>query len=614
MKTPLMRTQVLDGPDGASTSPEIPHHKPGMFALLFVGARRIKQLTSFREKGPLSQVSHQDPRSASDAGLMHESTTHNNPQHNGDSPKDPPDFDFGNGQMDLVEVYETWVDLGEKTQKARAELESLLAVRDEASRLTKSAQQVFDEGQEFRNKAQQLRDAARETLHRLLAVSPPDFAARVAALREFDENKQTQTSYQQAIQTETWEACDRARLRASGEVLKALHAVMITKSWVEREMEEATNLSNVAQSFKVLSRDELSSARAIVKELFLDLQEARDLPGVTQLLELATEKGVIEPQSPEGALESQPQRVVSDRKHRQTSSHGEVPSTYETRYTRNLFQKSAGLIKGLAFLRGDNEPSGTPEEWAGGVHGTKTQDQTFERRPSHSIDKGGPSIGEAAQTRNGADTGPHREPTEPEPAQEITEEGLKSELAGLRRSLQNVRTSIPTKITRQATKAASSAPPDEIDLPEQPASVAEPADLASEADAEELPAVESTFPDLEDELPPQPEDLPAIDALPQDSGEKLLPQVAETYTGTLTLVFTPSPDGEMLRQIWDVLDQEAGVGAVIDAEPLPGEAGYEFTLDLGIDVLVIDNLMSGIPRAELTAIDDAKLSINLSPA
>ena len=90
--------------------------------------------------------------------------------------------------------------------------------------------------------------------------------------------------------------------------------------------------------------------------------------------------------------------------------------------------------------------------------------------------------------------------------------------------LQNVRTSIPTKITRQATKAASSAPPDEIDLPEQPASVAEPADLASEADAEELPAVESTFPDLEDELPPQPEDLPAIDALPQDSGEKLLPR------------------------------------------------------------------------------------------
>ena len=84
-------------------------------------------------------------------------------------------------------------------------------------------------------------------------------------------------------------------------------------------------------------------------------------------------------------------------------------------------------------------------------------------------------------------------------------------------------------------------------MPEQPASVAEPADLASEADAEELPAVESTFPDLEDELPPQPEDLPAIDALPQDSGEKLLPQVAETYTGTLTLVFTPSPDGEMLR-------------------------------------------------------------------
>ena len=111
------------------------------------------------------------------------------------------------------------------------------------------------------------------------------------------------TSYQQAIQTETWEACDRARLRASGEVLKALHAVMITKSWVEREMEEATNLSNVTQSFKVLSRDELSSARAIVKELFQDLQEARDLPGVTQLLELATEKGVIEPQSPEGALE-----------------------------------------------------------------------------------------------------------------------------------------------------------------------------------------------------------------------------------------------------------------------------------------------------------------------
>ena len=165
---------------------------------------------------------------------------------------------MGDGQLDLVEVYETWVELGQKTQNARKELESLLAVGDEAASLTKSTHKVFDEGEEFRNKAQQLRDAARNTLDRLLSVSPPDFAARVATLREFDENKWAQASHQQALQRETWEAYDRARLRASGEVLKALHSVMIAKSWVDRELEEANNLSHVAQTFKVLSKDETS--------------------------------------------------------------------------------------------------------------------------------------------------------------------------------------------------------------------------------------------------------------------------------------------------------------------------------------------------------------------
>ena len=350
-----------------------------------------------------------------------------------------------------------------------------------------------------------------------------------------------------------------------------------------------------------------------MKELFLDLQEANDLPGVTQLLELAREKGVITSHDLEGSLGSHPQAVVSGQMYPEASGRGEIPSKYGTNYTSNLFNQSSELIKGLGLLRGDQEPPETPEEWAGEAAARSTEDPDLERRPSPTIDTGVPTTGEHASAQYGAGSDSNGERPSPEPAEEITEEGLKSDLADLRRSLQDVRSSIPTNLAPRPSEAAPPALPDEIALPEPPAAVPEPADLVGEVDTDDLSAVEPVPQELDGELPLQNEDLSAVQSMPQDSEDKLPPELAETYTGSLTLVFTPSPDGEMLGLIWDLLDREAGIGTVIDATPLKGEEGYEFTLDLGDDALVIDNLVSGIPRAELTAIDEDKLNINWAP-
>jgi hypothetical protein len=87
---------------------------------------------------------------------------------------------------------------------------------------------------------------------------------------------------------------------------------------------------------------------------------------------------------------------------------------------------------------------------------------------------------------------------------------------------------------------------------------------------------------------------------------------AETYSGVLHVVFTPAPaDLEALCSFWDVLEGAAGVGKVIAETPLADGTGYQFTVDLGSDVLQVSQLRSQNPRMEVAALAGDKLRIRM---
>ena len=100
---------------------------------------------------------------------------------------------------------------------------------------------------------------------------------------------------------------------------------------------------------------------------------------------------------------------------------------------------------------------------------------------------------------------------------------------------------------------------------------------------------------------------------PQDPNPVQPVPVAESYSGILYIGFTPSSDATALSHFWDIVDAAAGVGKVIAETPLPDGSGDEFTLDLGEDVLVMEQLVKQIPNADIKALGMDRLRIRLAP-
>ena len=73
--------------------------------------------------------------------------------------------------------------------------------------------------------------------------------------------------------------------------------------------------------------------------------------------------------------------------------------------------------------------------------------------------------------------------------------------------------------------------------------------------------------------------------------------IPETYTGTFKVEFIPTLDMDKLGFYWQVLDDVAGVGKVMDAQPT--DDGFEFTLELGNDQLRTEDLRNAIPNTRL---------------
>ena len=119
--------------------------------------------------------------------------------------------------------------------------------------------------------------------------------------------------------------------------------------------------------------------------------------------------------------------------------------------------------------------------------------------------------------------------------------------------------------------------------------------------------------------PARPQGVPDYSELfrpeetPTTSGPSQSLPVAETYSGILHIILSPDADKATISFFWDVIDTVAGAGTVIAQTPLPDGSGHELTLDLGNDVLGLEQLKRRIPGADIVALGQDRLRIRLTP-
>ena len=542
---------------------------------------------------------------------------------------------------------------------------------------------------------------------------------------------------QRASQSEAWEEADRARIRASAELLKTHNAVSLAKGRVGRELEEAKNLSAVAESLKQSALTELNSTQLIVRELFPGGQESQELLDISQFSNQSCEGGTAVPRSEEHPGDSQQESAIpvdpgastmedwatpayseqgpaSPRMFASPPEQSTVPTSNGEDDTPNFRRKSSELIKSFVSLGMFQKPASFSKEWENLAKGDvrrswdPVRGSGVKREPPFMIEKPsgsqpsevpGRSVNSSGNTELTPNPAGFSKNSLTEETKGVDEEILKGELAELRRSLESMRSSgdangvprnpivstpepakegtnpqpplapTPQPLTRlpsesrpvdwstelEASLAAMDlAPPPVPSFPLPAEAVGKPdpatpatypvpqwdkpvADdrfglVASDEASALVPPPDPQFPELvqqksETALPPTPASQPvyhpsvsgtvdwsALEKLPEASEPPQSVPLPATCSGRLYLVFTPCPDAEMLGIFWEVLDEVTGVGGVVDARPidLDGGVGFEFTLDLGNKILVLEDLKRQIPNSELVALDVDRLNVSWS--
>jgi hypothetical protein len=78
-------------------------------------------------------------------------------------------------------------------------------------------------------------------------------------------------------------------------------------------------------------------------------------------------------------------------------------------------------------------------------------------------------------------------------------------------------------------------------------------------------------------------------------------------------MFPSSISQDGLESVWDVLEEVAGMGAIVDTQLISREAGIQFTVDLGTRQLVVEEMRKRMPGAGLTELGAGKLKVDWQP-
>ena len=167
----------------------------------------------------------------------------------------------------MAQMYNTWVELGETISAAQAEMQTLLANRRKSEAVRAEAQDLLDQAEAAWDEAGRQGNAARKAIERGFTVNLPGFAARLRMVDEIEKARLTQTQLRRSTNNEAWEEADRARQKATTELLKALAAIGFAASQSERELREADNLPTIAETLLDSAVEDLRAARSIGDEL-----------------------------------------------------------------------------------------------------------------------------------------------------------------------------------------------------------------------------------------------------------------------------------------------------------------------------------------------------------
>ena len=75
-------------------------------------------------------------------------------------------------------------------------------------------------------------------------------------------------------------------------------------------------------------------------------------------------------------------------------------------------------------------------------------------------------------------------------------------------------------------------------------------------------------------------------------------------------MFPASLSQDSLESVWDFLEEAAGPGAITDMLLISQDAGVQFTLELGADVLGLDEMRRRAPRSEFVPLGADRLMVN----
>ena len=504
----------------------------------------------------------------------------------------------------IAQMYDTWVDLEGSIGATRADLDSLLSRRKNAEAMRSSAQEVLEQAEAAWEEAGRLGEAARRAFEQGFTANLPGFANRLRAIKEIYEARKAQAQLRRGTNLEAWEEADRARHRATAELLKALTSIAAASAQVDREVREANNLPAVAESLRSSALEDLRGAQAIDDELTLvsrealgqlassqvadeDRREDRPASGpsapqivsqqVSGDIDQDVHRGPVEAaKAPQAAPEEPPPRPVSEPQYAQPGPVApevveSTPSSAADALRREFEMGSPPADSGTPDLPQMPEPPGAPKAVEPGAISTaQALRMEFEAAASAASPQDGDS------PRLGGDLEGPESGTASGPATSLVEE--------LERGRESSRI-IPAS---NEPPVVSADPP----LAPETASAAggiqsPPQGLASQAQVDAGTA-----------------------GLPGDGQLDTSGSLAESYSGRLYLMFPSSLGQNELETVWEVLDEVAGAGAIVDNRLVSQEAGIQFTLELRNKALSIQQLQNRMPGAGLMALGPDRVKVD----
>jgi hypothetical protein len=463
---------------------------------------------------------------------------------------------------------------------ARGQLQSIMADRNSADELRREARQVLEQAEVEWEEAGRLLDVARSACERGVALSLPGSATRLRMINEIQDRRRTQAQLRTGTIDGAWEEADHARHRATAEWDKARTGLETAALQAVRELAEAQHLPTIAESLISSALEDVNRARAINEDLVRLGRESFSLLGASNISEEAR---------PENMLMPEP--------------IAEVPK---------IKPASPDLVQGAA-------------QYAVGAEVTPSP---FVSQPQNSQTTPEPPV--IAEVVEPIPAPPARETVEvipPPPPPEAVEPAPTSVLEALRREVE--------------AAASSAAPPASV-ISQAESGMGAPGTEPSASILEELergmaalrPLSASADPSEADVIPPAasqavsgdatgggfqtaPQDLtfqPDVDArIPGPvgaTGQEPSGALAESYSGRLYLMFPSSLDQNDLENVWEVLDEVAGSGAIVDNQMVSREAGIQFTLELKDKVLSMEQLRKRMPGAGLIALEKDRLKVD----